>query len=92
MSDGDSISNADGDGEVDAAVFGDPEALRALPRDRAEATLHGAAASQGGRPARGAAVAPRRRRFGVGGSPAAAAAGERTLRGREDTAGTRPST
>ena len=49
MSDSDSgISNADGDGEVDAAVFGDPEALRALSPDRVEATLR-----PGGRPVKG---------------------------------------
>ena len=40
-------SNSDSDGEVDEAVFGDPEALRALPRDRVEAALKAAAA--GGR-------------------------------------------
>ena len=45
MSDRDSgIPDADGDAEVDEAVFGDPEALRALPRDRVEAALNAAAA------------------------------------------------
>ena len=45
MSDRDSgIPDADGDAEVDEAVFGDPEALRALPPDRVEPTLNAAAA------------------------------------------------
>ena len=37
-------ADADGDAEVDEAVFGDPEALRALPPDRVEPTLNAAAA------------------------------------------------
>ena len=45
MSNSDSgIPDADSDGEVDEAVFGDPEALRALPRGRVEAALNAAAA------------------------------------------------
>ena len=45
MSDRDSgIPDADSDVEVDEAVFGDPEALRALPPDRVEPTLNAAAA------------------------------------------------
>ena len=53
MSDSDSSSDSDSDffssdsdanAEVDEAVFGDPEALRALPPDRVEPTLNAAAA------------------------------------------------
>ena len=50
MSDSDESSgtaDTDSDGEVDEAVLGDPEALRALPRDRVEPALNAAAA--GGR-------------------------------------------
>ena len=47
MSDSDSgSSDSDSDGEVDEAVFGDPEALRALPRGRVEAMRRARAMSR----------------------------------------------